>query len=204
MPPSPAQDVAVVVLCGGTSARMGGRDKTRELVGSVSVLELLLNALPDDWAVCCVGQPRPTDRPVLWTRERPAGGGPVAGIDAGLRALASYGGHDRPESAVTVVLAGDQPFAGAVAAALVNALNASRAEAVAAEAGDGRPQLLLAAYRTQRLRQALARGPVTGAGVYATLGSLRVVALPLEPADLVDVDTPAALEAARRRAGRRD
>ncbi|MBK9102939.1 MAG: hypothetical protein IPM90_16025 [Austwickia sp.] len=83
---------------------MGGRDKTRELVGGVSVLELLLNALPDDWAVCCVGQPRPTDRPVLWTRERPAGGGPVAASMRGCvrwRRTAAM----TVESAVTVVLA---------------------------------------------------------------------------------------------------
>lgn len=63
---------------------------------------------------------------------------------------------------------------------------------------------MLAAYRTQRLGQALARGPVRGVGVYARLGSLRVLTLPLDSADLVDVDTPEALGAARRRASRRD
>ncbi len=200
MGPDPRRTTAVV-LCGGTSARMGGRDKTRELVGGVSVLDRLLGSLPEAWPVCCVGEPRPTSRPVLWTRETPPGGGPVAGLDAGLRAQQRYGGTGLA-TPVTVVLAGDQPFAGALAEPLVTALHTRTADvdAVAAAGGGGRPQLLLAAYRTQRLRDALARGPVTGAGVYATLGSLRVASLPAEAADLLDVDTPEALSAARHRA----
>lgn len=195
----------VVVLCGGTSARMGGRDKTRALVGAVSVLDRLLAHLPAGWPVCCVGAPRPTGRPVLWTREVPPGGGPVAGIDAGLRALLSYGGRGlaaaltAPET--TLVLAGDQPFAGPLAEWLVGALcdSAADVDAVAAAAdGELRPQLLLAAYRTQRLRAALERAPTHGAGVYATLGALRVEPLAADETALLDVDTPEALERARR------
>ena len=96
--------VAAVVLCGGTSRRFGGVDKTAQTLGSGTVLDSLLDALPPDWPVTCVGVPRPTVRPVSWTREDPPLGGPVAGIAAGLGTV---------EAPIVVVVAGDQPLAGA-------------------------------------------------------------------------------------------
>ena len=38
--------VAAVVLCGGTSRRFGGVDKTAQVLGSATVLDSLLDALP--------------------------------------------------------------------------------------------------------------------------------------------------------------
>jgi len=74
----------VIVLCGGTSRRLGARDKTRELLGGTTVLDHLLDDLPSQWQVICVGEKRVTHRSVRWCRESPPGGGPVAGIAAGL------------------------------------------------------------------------------------------------------------------------
>ena len=231
--------VAAIVLCGGTSRRFGGVDKTQQLVGEHTVLDTLLDALPAEWPLTCVGVPRPTTRPVTWTREDPPLGGPVAGIAAGLAAS--------PQTAYVVVLAGDQPHAGPAALAVAQALassdaepvvergeatepttrtgtsgrtgttaptgataptssphgpgSASRVDAVAARGGDGRPALLLAAYRRGSLLAAL-RGDVRDLGVYRTLAGLHVETVDVPAAQGLDVDTPADLaRAARHDAG---
>src|SRR5699024_2806292 len=116
--------VGAIVLCGGTSRRMGGTDKTALPLGGATVLDHLLDALPADWPVVCAGVERPTRRKVGWTREDPPGGGPVAGIAAGLDAVARAAAGADPatgiavEPVVVVVLAGDQPFAGPAAGEL--------------------------------------------------------------------------------------
>src|ERR1019366_10378875 len=81
------QQPGAIVLCGGTSRRLAGRDKTRESRAGTRILDHLLDALPSGWAVVCVGEERATTRSVGWCRESPAGGGPVAGIAAGLEQL---------------------------------------------------------------------------------------------------------------------
>ncbi|GAB97321.1 molybdopterin-guanine dinucleotide biosynthesis protein A [Kineosphaera limosa] len=194
--------VGVLVLCGGTSARLGGADKTARRLGRGTVLDHLLADLPADWPVVCVGEPRPVAESVAWrvtwTREQPALGGPVAGIAAGLGALADQ----RPEAAfeVVVVLAGDQPFAGEVVGDLVDALAAQGTEvdAVCATGGD-RPQLLLAAYRAAGLARAL-RDADPRRGVYRTLAGLRIATLAVPEITALDIDTPADLARARARA----
>ncbi len=211
--------VTALVLCGGTSARLaaaGIADKTAARVGERPILDHLLNGLPDSWPVVCVGARRPmqdrTPYPVQWTREEPPGGGPVAGIVAGL-ALVS--------TPITVVLAGDQPFAADAARLLAEALAATQpghagartetqpsgdlpegadVDAVCALDASGRPQLLLAAYRTVALRAALpAPENARDIAVHRTLSGLRRRDLPV-PADLtLDVDTPVDLATARAR-----
>ena len=81
----------VIVLCGGTSRRLGGVDKTRESLSGTTVLDYLLDDLPPGWPVVCVGEMRATTRSVQWCRESPAGGGPVAGIAAGLELIRDLG-----------------------------------------------------------------------------------------------------------------
>ena len=138
----PADEVTVVVLCGGTSRRLGGGDKTREPLGGSTVLDHLLDGLPD-WPVVCVGESRETVRPVAWTREDPPGGGPVAALAAALPLVAGD---------VVVALAGDMPFAGAAVRGLVAAVRAAPVlDAALAADGSGRAQPLLAAYRTAAL-----------------------------------------------------
>src|SRR5665648_1283701 len=109
---SPEQP-GVMVLCGGTSHRFGGPDKTRERLAGTTVLDHLLDALPAGWAVVCVGEERDTTRSVRWCRESPAGGGPVAGIAAGLEHL---------DTKVCVIVGGDMPFAAAALPTLVHTL----------------------------------------------------------------------------------
>ena len=76
--------LGAVVLAGGTGARMGGVDKASVEIDGVTLLERSLAATMSALEVVVVGEQVPTSRPVTWTREDPAGGGPAAGLLAGL------------------------------------------------------------------------------------------------------------------------
>ncbi|HEY7717658.1 MAG TPA: NTP transferase domain-containing protein [Pedococcus sp.] len=187
-PRSPA--VTAVVLCGGAGRRFGS-DKTRAVLGDVTVLDALVSSLPGGWDVLCVGPERPVERPaVRWTREDPPGGGPVAGVAAALREV---------RAPVTVLLGGDMPYAGPAASELAAALAADTGvEAVVGRDGDGTLQPLLAAYRTSALRAALPPEPA-GTPLRRLLDGLRVRAVSLPDGTSLDVDTPDDLERARPR-----
>ncbi|MDO5710303.1 MAG: NTP transferase domain-containing protein [Micrococcales bacterium] len=201
---SAAPTAAAIVLCGGTSRRFGGIDKTAQPLGSATVLDSLLVALPAHWPIVCVGVQRELRqtmrRSVAWTREDPPLAGPVAGIAAGLAALDDLDHLDDcrgSDADLVLVLAGDQPFAGEVAGDLVRVLHAAARtiDAVAAS-DDGRAQLLLCAYRRGPLA-ALLTGDVAGGGVYRTLAPLRVQTLAVAERVTLDVDAPADLAHAR-------
>jgi molybdopterin-guanine dinucleotide biosynthesis protein A len=182
----------VVVLAGGTSERFGA-DKLAAPLWGTTVLDRTLAGMPSGWPVVCVGPPRTTVRDVLWTREEPAGGGPLAGIAAGARLAAS---------AVTVVVAGDMPGAGPAVPALVAALAAApdHVGAVVGTDAGGHANPLLAAYRTVALRRALPADPHDRAA-RTLLSALVHRTLPVDAAAAADVDTPEALEDVRRRLG---
>ena len=189
--PSPVPSVPLataLVLCGGDSRRMGS-DKTTATLGGATVLDHLLDGLPADWPLVVVGPERPTRRAVRWTREAPAGGGPVAAVAAGLSLV---------DTELVVVLAGDMPFAAHPAGSLVSTLQGDAAsDAVVAVDAGGRPNPLLAAFRTASLNGALPNPPAN-----APARSLLAVAhttLPVDEADSLDVDTPEALAVARHR-----
>jgi molybdenum cofactor guanylyltransferase len=148
----PDRQPGVIVLCGGTSRRLAGLVKTHESLAGTTVMDHLLDALPSGWDVVCVGEERVTTRSVEWCRESPAGGGPVAGIAAGLDHLAQRG------TEICVVVGGDMPFAAPAVPGLVDMLDARpELDAMLATDPDGRRQPLLAAYRCGALRAALPR-----------------------------------------------
>jgi molybdopterin-guanine dinucleotide biosynthesis protein A len=93
---------AAVVLAGGTAVRLDGADKGALEHDGRSLLEHALAAVSAADEVVVVGEQVPTSRPVTFTRESPAGGGPLAALCAGVKALAS-----RPR--LVVVLAVDMP-----------------------------------------------------------------------------------------------
>lgn len=170
----------LLVVAGGSAARLGGVDKAL-LVGAdgVPVLAALLRA-PVGGRRIVVGPTREVAGVDVWAREDPPGGGPVAAIAAGLPHVTA---------AAVVLLAGDLPFAAAAAGPLLGALDGHDAAVV--EAGD-RPQWLLAAWRTDALRDAVRRlSDPAGAAVRALYDGVDVALLP-DPAQWSgDLDTPA-------------
>lgn len=156
-----------VVLAGGGARRLDGADKPALEIAGTALLDLVLVACADAGRTVCVGPQRPTVRPVRWTREDPAGGGPAAALAAGLE-------HVSAER--VLVLAADLPFLNAgLVRALVQAAGAADG-AVLADA-DGRDQWLAACYQHAALRAGLGRlraerGDLAGASLRALLSPL--------------------------------
>lgn len=184
-----------LVLTGGRSTRLG-HDKSRATLAGRTLLDHVLSALPAD-VTCIVVGPAPSNaaRPVVIATEEVPGGGPVSGIACGL---------DLATTTTVVVLAADMPYAGDIVATLTTTLaDAGPAvDAVVPVDASGRRQPLAAAYRTAPLRAAVAAlAPVDGRSMNELLAGLRVLELVTDDADsraLVDIDTPADLNRARR------
>ena len=190
-----------VVLAGGRAARLGGVPKPGIVVGGASLLDRALAATRDAERTVVVGPPGtlPADVApgVLLTREEPPFGGPVAGIDAGLRALAAAPAEDpaRSEDPAphVLVLAVDVPRARAAIPRLLEALDrATDADAAWLVRAD-RPQWLVGAYRLAALVRALDAvrdgGSVHGVPVGRLVAGLSCVAIPDDAGLSDDVDT---------------
>ena len=178
-----------VVLAGGGASRLDGVDKMLVEVGGTRLIDRAVGAVAGADQAIVVGDPRPDVRDVRWVREDPPGGGPVAALAAGL-ALA--------RSPRTVLLAADLPFVAARHVALLLdelGLDASF-DGVMFVDPHGRDQLLLSAWRTRRLRGALPT-QTAGAALRRVLAPLAVRRIP-GGQDLLDCDTPADLDLARR------
>ena len=184
--PSLGVEHDVIVLAGGRGERLGGQDKALLEVGGRSLLARVLEATVDARTVVVVGAPRPGIDGVHWTSEEPSGGGPTAGIVAGMRAL---GGGAAPW---VLVLAVDQPGAAAVVPHVLGSAAEAPGEAdvLCPLDADGHPQWLLAAYRREALVRACATvGTGHGVSVRRLVAGLRVVDVPGAAADVGDVDT---------------
>ncbi|MEU7578440.1 NTP transferase domain-containing protein [Streptomyces sp. NPDC041068] len=137
-----------VVLAGGGAARLGGADKPGVRVGGRALIDRVLAACSGAGTTVVVADPRPTSRPVVWAREEPAGGGPLAALDAGLR---------RTGAELVVVLSADLPFLGdRTVGRLLTALRESDADGAVLTDPEGRDQPLVAAYRSASLRREIA------------------------------------------------
>lgn len=181
--------VTAVVLAGGASRRFAP-DKLAEKVEGRPLLDRALASLPEHATVVVVGPVRDVARPVIFTSEEPPGGGPAAGLVAGVsRALA-----ESPEA--IVVLPADAPLGGQAARILLSRLDAeSSAEAVVGVDVHGREQPLQLALRPAAAEALVAAaGPSGAAGVSARrlLDALRpgLITQVLASAELWDIDTP--------------
>jgi molybdopterin-guanine dinucleotide biosynthesis protein A len=124
---------AAVILTGGTGSRLGGADKASLEHAGRSLLDRALTAVAAAAEVVVVGPEVATLRPARFTREDPPGGGPLAGLAAGVAALS--GDHER-----VVALAVDMPHVSA--ATVARLLHAARGRDAAWLTGpDGRRQL---------------------------------------------------------------
>jgi molybdopterin-guanine dinucleotide biosynthesis protein A len=185
------ETVGGVVLSGGGAARLGGADKASIEVGGRTLLEHTLAALADVTEVVVVGAEVPTSRPVTFTREDPPGGGPAAGLLAGLRGFAR-----RPDR--VVVLAVDMPL---VTAATVRRLTAVEgADGAVLVDASGREQYLCAAYSTTALEHAADRATGElghGVSMRQLLADLRLSGVPAAGDEAHDLDTWADLASLR-------
>jgi molybdopterin-guanine dinucleotide biosynthesis protein A len=178
---SEGPDLGGIVLSGGTAARFQGADKASMEVAGLSLLEHVLGALAEVPEVVVVGDELVTSRPVSFLRENPSGGGPAAGLLAGLT------GFPRPPRLV-VVLAVDMPL---VTAGTVRRLvEAAGADGALLVDDGGRRQYLCAAYRTEAL---LAAAPPLedqhGLPVRRLVDDLRLTEVPALAGETRDVDT---------------
>ncbi|MFJ6867661.1 NTP transferase domain-containing protein [Streptomyces termitum] len=180
-----------VVLAGGAARRLGGVDKPGVRVGGRPLLDRVLAACAGAGRTVVVGAPRPTVRPVGWTREENPGSGPVAALDAGLMALhtPATGAPTGSPAEVLLALSADLPFLdGSTVRRLLAALDADpEAEAALLTDAGGRRQPLVAAYRTGPLRRALdtaraAHQGLDGLPLRTLTAGLRLVEVPADPA----------------------
>jgi molybdopterin-guanine dinucleotide biosynthesis protein A len=176
--------LGAVVLSGGSGSRMGGVDKASIELDDVTLLERSLAATMNAVEVVVVGDQVPTTRPVTWTLEDPRGGGPAAGLLAGLDRFLR-----RPD--LLAVLAVDMPHVGpGTFARLVAALEPSYDGAVLVDP-DGRRQPLCAVYRRAALERARPGNPERehGLAVRALVEPLALVEVPAVDHEAEDVDT---------------
>ncbi|WP_205857269.1 molybdenum cofactor guanylyltransferase [Phytoactinopolyspora endophytica] len=180
-------DSGAVILAGGAGRRLGGVDKPSLVVHGRTLLDTALDACSGCSDIVVVGARRTTGREVRWTVEEPSGGGPLAGLAAGLREL--------PRSVeVVTVLAADLPSVTHKAVeALQRALAEAEADAVLLTDVNGRQQPLTAVYDRLALEAALqAVGDPSGHAFRTLLPHMRVATL-AHPSAAEDIDTPADL-----------
>jgi molybdopterin-guanine dinucleotide biosynthesis protein A len=212
----PPHSYAAIILAGGAGRRLGGAIKPLVRVGGVPLIARVLTAVSDAYPRIVVGGPElavalPPD--VVLVREDPPGGGPVAGLAAGLAALDPAAPDPAAADLTTpgpdqvAVLAADLPFlTGTAIAALRLALgDARRGDHAGPDAAvfvdaTGRPQWLCGVWRSTALRRRMSRlGEPAGRGVRELVGDLSVVTLPAPTAPApayVDCDTDADIQRA--------
>ncbi|WP_430868855.1 molybdenum cofactor guanylyltransferase [Demequina aurantiaca] len=174
--------LSAIVLAGGNARRLGGASKPDLIVGEDTLLDLTLAACAAVQAspVVVVGPDSLARDGILVTSEDPPGGGPAAGVAAGLESLASLVGDADgfdPEDLI-LCLACDMPNAADAVQALVEAATARVSEdedsTMDGRTVDGawvvddigRHQPLLAVYRAQSLMHAVKALPqLTGASM---------------------------------------
>ena len=223
----------LIVLAGGRGSRLGGALKPAVEVAGRTLLSRVLDARPLARHVVVVGPPDarpaatlhagtwltlsgPEPSALIWALEDPPFGGPVAGIAAGLNALAA---NADVQADWLLVLACDLPWGADAARLLVAAASgldaasppapgyaapgnttlskttpgdaAPRVDGVHLTDTGGRAQWLAAIYRAPALRAAVARlgDRVDGASMRQLLAGLNLRGLVDEAETGTDVDT---------------
>jgi molybdopterin-guanine dinucleotide biosynthesis protein A len=183
-----------VILTGGTAVRLGGVDKASIEIGGVTLLERALAATMAAVEVVVVGTEVPTSRPVTWTREDPAGGGPAAGLLAGLDRFARI-----PD--VVCALAVDMPRVNpGTVARLTWAVEADpEIDGALLVDASGRRQPLAAVYRRSSLEAARPADPESehGLPMRRLIGELGLAEVPSVGEEAHDLDTWEDLRALR-------
>ena len=185
-----SEKLSAIILTGGSSRRFGS-DKSLAMLEGKTLLTHLLTDLAVNIEVVIVGPIFESQlRSLKFVRENPAGGGPVAAVDAGLAMI---------NTEFVALIATDMPFAAAVIHELANSLETSRDGLVPLDA-EGFPQTLCAIYRTDALKQAIERlGNPQGCSMRSLTALLHLKEIELTPAlqsRLLDIDTREELQQA--------
>ena len=183
-----------MVVGGGGGERLGGVSKPDLTLGGVRLIDRVCGVLVEACGAGCVAVVPPTVRVpegVVRTLEDPPSGGPLAGIDAGLRAL----GVD--DDVLVVVVSVDAPGVAGLVPALLGSPLGSDSEGRIAVGGDPQPfdQYLMGVYRAGALRRILdeavaALGSVRGVGVRRVLRDLELERVNVGADVCRDIDTP--------------
>jgi molybdopterin-guanine dinucleotide biosynthesis protein A len=188
-------DFDALVLAGGAGRRLGGADKATIEIAGLTLLDRTIGAVADAHTVVIAGPVRVSAAPgaerVRWCREEPPGGGPVAGLAAGLVHL---------RSDLVVVLAVDMPRIAPAVAVLVTALDTGPAGSAAAVLVDldGRHNFLAAAWRRAALEAAVAAvADTAGTAMHALYSGRAVLEVPDPDGWGADIDTAADVDRAR-------
>ena len=187
-------DVAAIVVAGGGGQRLGGVSKPDLVLGGVRLIDRVCAALTGACGAGCVAVVPPAVRVpdgVARTLEDPPGGGPLAGIDAGLSAL------HLGEGGLAVVVSVDAPGVGEFVPLLLAEPLGEAADGRIVRGGEPEPfdQYLMGVYRVASLRRAIdeavaALGSVRGVGVRRVLRSLALERVEVDALACRDVDTP--------------
>ncbi len=183
-----------ILLAGGGSARMAGRNKLELLVGGVPLLERALTAATDARHVVLMGDQIARWADYHWIAEEPRGSGPAYCVAYGVRELELLSRTSSDDLSPIVLIAGDMPFAASAIPRLLTAL--PRHDAAVLTDDSGREQYLLAAWnRTSLLAQA--RDIAPHSAVRSLYENASIVRVGAKSGEAMDCDTPTALTRAR-------
>lgn len=191
----PTGPTAAIILAGGRASRLDGAAKPLLEIGGRTLLDRAIAAAGECESTVVVGPPAPTRARIVWARETPEFGGPVAGIAAGLALI---------DTAEVLLLAADLLNAEDAVALLRRHRPLSVGEdGVCLSDRTGRMQWLVGRYRTDALRRALTGVPDSGrnASLRSLLTRLHITAVPAGDT-ATDIDTWDDLARARAMADR--
>ena len=181
------RDLSAIILCGGRSRRMGADKATLDWMGQPMIRHIIDNLQEADELLLAVGSQRSESlRDFRQALDRFPGGGPLAGIHAGLLECR----HD-----VAFVTGCDLPFADLETAGFLRSLMKPGDDAVIPAESGGRVHPLCALYHRQiapRLEEKLRVGSCR------VMDALRELSVRYVPADtlpnggreLVNLNTP--------------
>lgn len=180
---------AAILLAGGRASRLGGVDKPLLEIGGRTLLARAVDAAAACAPIVVVGPQRAGVDGVVWVREDPPFGGPVAAVAAALP-------HVDAES--VLVLATDLPRVEEAVPVLAEAAALlPPGDGVCLADESGRPQWLIGRYRTRALRERAERLPVAGASFRDLVAELAISVVRAHEGVVGDVDTWQDLERAR-------
>lgn len=199
-----AMEITAIVLSGGRSRRFGGVHKPGVILDGRSVISRIIatvrSAVPEAgiWlAGSAEGLSQLEQANVHTVREEPIFSGPLAGIDAGVRAVGKQKsqGSGGQGARVTLILAGDMPL---VSPDHLRSLVATCEDTGRPAAGlddRGKMQFLCAAWPTELLRSRLDDiGDTRDKAVKLLFRGVEVAPVEVDAEMIVDFDTPEEFE----------